>query len=89
LKNSFRPYYVHDQTIFFTDGVADLVICIDIQKLSSESINTLLNDAYNTAYQDGLSAALNKHHKDLIDKLKKLSTENSRLKHQLEKNEKK
>lgn len=80
MNNQFKPYYTVDNIVYFTDRVEEVVIYKSDQREIAIIISTLLNDAYNTAYQDGLSSSLNNQHKDLIQKTIMLSIENSRLK---------
>ncbi|WP_379134416.1 hypothetical protein [Paenibacillus sp. sgz500958] len=82
-----KPYYAVDKTIYFTDGVEEVLIYTVDQDDAVEAICELLNSAYDSAYQDGLNASLSGHHKELLDKLLMLTMENSRLKSLIKMNE--
>lgn len=83
LDNQFKPYFAVDNIVYFTDRVEEVIIYKSDQREIAVIISTLLNDAYNTAYQDGLSSSLNNQYKELIQKTITLSIENSRLKKRL------
>ncbi len=87
MGNKFKPYIIVDATIFFTDGVEEILIYTFDHVAIAETVSILLNDAYNTAYQDGLTASLNEQYKELIDKNISLSIQNSKLKNLLNINE--
>lgn len=80
MENKFKPYVAVEKSIYFTDGVEEVIICTFGNDDIAKTVSALLNDAYNGAYQDGLNASLNDKYKELVDKIISLSIQNSRLK---------
>lgn len=76
----YKPYYVVDKSIYFTDKTEEVIVHTFDQENIAGVISNLLNEAYNAAYQDGLSDSTNEQYKELIDQVKSLSIENLRLK---------
>lgn len=82
-----NPYFVVDETIYFTDRVEEVFVLKAEGGTQANAISNLLNEAYNAAYQDGLAASLSEVSRELNHKLITLSIENTRLKKLLKMNE--
>lgn len=83
MKDQWEPYFVVNETVYFTDRIEEVIVFEDERREVAEKICSLLNDTYNAAYQDGLNASLNEQHKGLMSKVRSLSIENWQLKNKL------
>lgn len=80
MEYKFKPFIAVDMSIYFTDGAEEVIVYTFDRDDIAETVSSLLNDAYNGAYQDGLSASLNERYKELVDNNISLSIQNSKLK---------
>lgn len=75
-----NPYITVGVSIYMTDGVAEVLIDTFDGYDVAERVCKLLNDSYKCAYQDGMNASLYEKHKELVDKVTSLTTQNMKLK---------
>ncbi|MBW4677805.1 MAG: hypothetical protein KME52_28555 [Desmonostoc geniculatum HA4340-LM1] len=61
------PYYDFEKSVFFTDGVEEILVQKFDHKNTAKNVSTLLNKVYGQGYQDGLNASLNGKYKELVD----------------------
>ncbi|NOU80343.1 hypothetical protein GC101_15845 [Paenibacillus sp. LMG 31459] len=80
MKKMLMPYFVVDQTIYFSDRVEEVIIFKAPSSELADTINTLLNETYSAAYRDGLVASQSEESREINHKLITLSIENTRLK---------
>jgi len=83
VKIKWKPYFSEENSVFFSDGVEEVVIYVFNTKDEADLVSNLLNDAYSHAYQDGLNASTNSIAEELRNIVLSLTIENQKLKRKL------